>query len=105
MFKIESKHGKHIMIMVLDVLIAIRKLQQKIHIIKKGELKMKRFVSIIMLLVLAVGTLTGCDSKSVKPPLTAEYCIGKDYELVESSFSGSGFTNISITALEDLEIN
>lgn len=57
-----------------------------------------------MILVFAVGTLTACGSKLIKPPLAGEYCIGRDYELVESSFAGAGFTNISKTALEDLGV-
>lgn len=66
---------------------------------------MKRFISLFMIMIIAVGALIGCGSKSVKPPLTAEYCIGKNYSLVESSFHGAGFINVSKIALEDLELN
>lgn len=65
---------------------------------------MKKIISIILALTFVIGALTACSSKSAKPPLANEYCIGKNYNQVEASFAGAGFTNIIKTALADLEL-
>lgn len=42
---------------------------------------------------------------NVDTPYSAKECIGKEYEIVKDDFRRSGFTNISLGVIEDLEIS
>lgn len=65
---------------------------------------MKRIITLMLALVLAVGMFSACGSKTIKSPYSAEECGGKAYLSVMASLQSAGFTNISTVPVEDLEL-